>query len=217
MVRRIRRQGKIKAEAALASRLDGLKHWRRFRFGELKRRARFGEFLNARGLTGEAVEVGTHRGEFAEELLSLWRGRLLRCVDPYIDNMPNYDDPANGPNRQADMNQAAGRLKRFPGRAVIMRMTSLEGAEWFKDRSLDFVYVDAMHTRPAVDDDLRAWWPKVRPGGILAGHDIICGRHWTADWGKHVAPAVAEFAEQWQLLVYLVADPESYWSFYMVK
>jgi predicted O-methyltransferase YrrM len=53
----------------------------------------------------------------------------------------------------------------------VHRRTSAEAASELRDDSLDFVFVDAEHTHDAVTRDLAAWWPKVRPGGLLAGHD----------------------------------------------
>jgi hypothetical protein len=41
------------------------------------------------------------------------------------------------------------------------------------DASLDYVYVDARHDYCGVKEDLEAWWPKLRRGGILAGHDYL--------------------------------------------
>jgi predicted O-methyltransferase YrrM len=43
----------------------------------------------------------------------------------------------------------------------------------FEDSSLDFVYIDANHTYEAATEDIREWSKKVRPGGIVAGHDYV--------------------------------------------
>lgn len=53
-----------------------------------------------------------------------------------------------------------------------VRRTSVDAAVLFADGSLDFVFLDAAHDTPSVMADLRAWWPKIRLGGILAGHDL---------------------------------------------
>ena len=45
-------------------------------------------------------------------------------------------------------------------------------AKQVKDKSLDFVFIDADHRYPAVIKDLAAWVPKLKPGGVLCGHDI---------------------------------------------
>jgi GT2 family glycosyltransferase len=64
---------------------------------------------------------------------------------------------------------------------------SAEAAARFNDQSLDFVFLDAGHAAAAVLRDLVAWWPKVRPGGTLAGHDYDNGE-WPA-----VGPVVRSF------------------------
>lgn len=48
---------------------------------------------------------------------------------------------------------------------------STEAAKHFKDGSLDYVFIDADHSYEKVSADIDAWRPKVRPGGMLAGHD----------------------------------------------
>ncbi len=65
-----------------------------------------------------------------------------------------------------------------------IRATSLVAARRFEDGSLDFVFVDGSHAFRDVLDDLEAWYPKVRAGGTLAGHDY----HW-----PEVRRAVREF------------------------
>lgn len=52
------------------------------------------------------------------------------------------------------------------------RMNSLDAARDFRDGSVDFCFLDASHDKEAVLQDLDAWYPKVRKGGIIAGHDI---------------------------------------------
>jgi hypothetical protein len=52
-----------------------------------------------------------------------------------------------------------------------IRMTSVGASKLYTDNSLDFVFIDAFHTYDAVKEDIGVWMPKVRIGGVLAGHD----------------------------------------------
>ena len=52
-------------------------------------------------------------------------------------------------------------------------MTSMDAVRTFDDNSLDFVYIDGNHDFLNVTQDINAWFKKVRPGGILAGHDYV--------------------------------------------
>ena len=60
-----------------------------------------------------------------------------------------------------------------PVRAYVrpLRELSTQAATRFGDGGVDFVFVDAGHTYQDVTNDLVAWWPKVRPGGVMAGDD----------------------------------------------
>lgn len=48
---------------------------------------------------------------------------------------------------------------------------STDAARYFADGSLFFVFLDACHRRDHLLSEIQAWWPKVQPGGYLAGHD----------------------------------------------
>jgi len=53
-----------------------------------------------------------------------------------------------------------------------LRMHSTQAAKCFADESVDFVFLDALHERWSVSQDIKAWLPKVRNGGLLGGHDF---------------------------------------------
>jgi hypothetical protein len=167
------------------------------------------DLLNERGLAGDAVEVGTHRGEFAKAFLDRWEGRTLFCVDPW-GVPPGYD-------READLLACRKLLGPHAGRVRLVRHLSAEAAPLFADGSLDFVYIDGDHERPSVDQDLSLWWPKLKAGGILAGHDFICPGEPGGLWGAHIQPAVMEFAAREGVDVQLIPEPGQPWSWVLEK
>jgi predicted O-methyltransferase YrrM len=54
---------------------------------------------------------------------------------------------------------------------IPIKKTSVEASKEFKDLSCDVVYIDMQHTYEAVKQDLEHWYPKVKSGGYIAGHD----------------------------------------------
>jgi hypothetical protein len=152
------------------------------------------EVLNRRGLLGEAAEIGVKTGRYSELLLSHWRGRKLISIDPWLEADPDeYVDRANVPQSEQERfyDETRRRLARHGARSEILRLTSVEAAGDLADASLDFVYIDARHDYDSVLEDLEAWFPKVRPGGIIAGHDYVDGTFPSGAFG--VKSAVDEF------------------------
>lgn len=62
-------------------------------------------------------------------------------------------------------------LAEYGDRAEILRMTTLEAVDYVPG-VVDLVFIDADHSTAAVAADIESWLPRIRPGGILAGHDI---------------------------------------------
>lgn len=88
----------------------------------------------------------------------------------------------------------------------IIKDFSVEGSQRFEDGYFDFIYIDAAHDYDSVKDDLEAWWPKLKEGGIFSGHDYFPDiRIWR---GKAcgVYQAVNEFAEKLGTQVHHVTD-----------
>lgn len=153
--------------------------------------------LNRRGLTGRGAEIGVKAGAFSELLLRDWEGAELVSVDPWAEAGDDYVDLDNVAQAEHDRLHAetVARLAPFGARSRIWRMTGAEAARRVDAGSLDFVYLDARHDRASVGEDLRDWFPAVRRGGLLAGHDYVDGRFANGEFGVRSA-VDAFFAER---------------------
>ncbi len=93
----------------------------------------------------------------------------------------------------------------------LLRGDSVKMSSAVVDGELDFVYLDADHTYEAVKADIAAWWPKVRPGGTLGGHDYIGIERFGVRFG--VIQAVDEFVKSLGIAekVHTTLDPYASW------
>jgi len=142
----------------------------------LKDRAEIPSYLTRLGLSGQGVEVGVRDGEFSEHVLSHWTG-FMHLVDPWLNqNTTIYNDISNV---KTDEQEARFRLvsekllRKFPGRYKIHRTYSVDASKLFTDSQLDYVYIDARHDYAGVLEDMNAWWPKLKVGGLFCGHDFV--------------------------------------------
>eukprot|EP00747_Dinoflagellata_sp_TGD_P047312 gnl/TRDRNA2_/TRDRNA2_144931_c1_seq1.p1 gnl/TRDRNA2_/TRDRNA2_144931_c1~~gnl/TRDRNA2_/TRDRNA2_144931_c1_seq1.p1 ORF type:complete len:210 (+),score=32.46 gnl/TRDRNA2_/TRDRNA2_144931_c1_seq1:58-687(+) len=137
------------------------------------------------------VEVGVNTGPFAEALLDAVPNLNWLGVDPY-DPGGAYSG-GNLADNSFRYTKAVMRIMRFGSRASIMRMFSSEAASWIQDGSLDLVWIDGDHTYDGAYADLVSFAPKMRPGGIIAGHDYglaFTGVIWAAHDFFPQCPAV---------------------------
>jgi hypothetical protein len=74
-----------------------------------------------------------------------------------------------------------------------LKISSLDACKKFKNNSLDFVFLDASHEYEDIKMDIEAWLPKVKIGGILAGHDYY---NEGTDWFPGVKRAVKEMLDE---------------------
>lgn len=193
----------------------------------LATRQELGTFLEAlRFSTG--VELGVQRGNFAADILSRWTSAKRYILVDLWEHQKNYHDVANVGQQEQDrrMNEALKQTSRFQDKIEICRNYTIHCATQYPDEIFDFVYVDARHDYKGVLEDMRAWWPKLKEGGIMSGHDYldsvevaaINGQNWSIAFDGTVQPenkavrsAVNEFAEE-QMLHLQVTYRDSPWN-----
>lgn len=131
------------------------------------------------------AEVGVRTGQFSKFILEN-TDMILYSIDPWEDNQELS-------NANEVYNFAVNLLKPFGERSIMVKGYSPKICTNFQDNSLDFVYIDGLHTYEAVKSDLEAWCDKVRVGGIISGHDY-CKEDWVG-----VVNAVDEFVLKYNL------------------
>jgi len=165
---------------------------------------------------GVFVEVGTHKGDFAADIMRYCSPAKLYCVDPY-QSYEGFKDAHNLEALDDVFESAKNRVSAYGDKVEFLRMYSKPASERFADKSLDFTYIDGNHSYRYVLEDLEAWFPKVKEGGMLCGDDAIdtvvdaerneegdIVQVWTrnekgepASWGHYgVVKAVNEFTQK---------------------
>ncbi len=140
----------------------------------------------------KGAEIGVETGKYSKVLLDNNPNVHLHLVDAW-KAYKGYRDHVTQSKVDGLLATAQDRLKDDTHRITFHRAYSLEAAKQFKDGSLDFVYIDANHALPYVMDDICAWEPKVRKGGMVAGHDY-CKRG-PGKYQCHVVQAVHAYTD----------------------
>lgn len=108
------------------------------------------------------VEIGSHQGKSTAYLALKIKesGKKIRldACDIWVD----YWDQVFFNNMRK-----VGVIHRI----TPVHMPSVEAAKLYADESLDFIFIDADHSYEAVKEDIEAWYPKLKRGRYLAGHD----------------------------------------------
>jgi cephalosporin hydroxylase len=145
------------------------------------------------------VEVGSWKGRssayMAVEIINSQKHIKFDCVDTWEGSEEHINPESFAVNSEIpeDKNWLYKQflINTSPVNHVInpIRTTSLEASKLYPNRSLDFVFIDAAHDYENVKADIEAWYPKVKIGGYIGGHDY--DSFW---WG--VQKAVNEFLQQ---------------------
>jgi GR25 family glycosyltransferase involved in LPS biosynthesis len=164
-------------------------------------------------LNGRGVEIGVGDGKFSQQLASEAEFLEFYSVDSW-NRITNDSFYANGEKMVNEFSEKCyewAKEKLEPLGVKIIRQDSVEAAKTFPDNFFDFIYIDADHTEEAVVADIEAWYPKLRKGGMMAGHDYMDAK---MDWENGiyslfgVKSAVDNFAEKNNLNLIIIEEKE---------
>ena len=154
------------------------------------------------------AEIGTWRGKNAATLLSRCPQLKLFMIDFWGNGEVN-----DGPSQKYRQIVEAIQETNFAfDRRIILSGSSPAVAASFENGYFDFVFVDGGHTYDKCLADLEGWWPKVKSGGLLMGHDIDHPAHDVPGQPKYkwgVRKAVDEFVGNIGIDVDVYPPPET--------
>lgn len=136
---------------------------------------------------GIFVELGAQHGVLSARACHyLHKETKIYSVDLWsndAESTRNYDAGS------MNLRSWALNVRDYLGTKIVgIREDTVRASSRFKDSSIDLCFVDADHMADAVYRDSVAWWPKLKPGGWLVGHDIA-GR-----WEDEVEKGLCKFA-----------------------
>ena len=145
------------------------------------------------------VEVGCWKGRGSHAIASGAKGLMdLHFVDTFAGAETN---PAQKKAAiKEDILQAFKNNMDGFNKTIHVKDSAL-AAKDFKDKAIDFLFLDANHDYKYVLKDVNAWLPKIKKGGIFCGHDY-------KDGYKGVKQAVDEMFVDKKINLY----PDSIWS-----
>jgi len=146
-------------------------------------------------------EVGVWRGNLSEYLLTAFPKLHLIMVDawhPYYIGVKsrNWAITEQRNEMRKSLLESLDNTEILYDRRTVHIGDSKQVASTMRNECLDFVFIDADHRYEAVREDIKNWYSKVRPGGIVSGHDY--GGKWDSNpsgWG--VKKAVDEFVNKY--------------------
>jgi hypothetical protein len=119
------------------------------------------------------AEIGVAEGFFSRDIIETCKSSLHYCIDSWEQLPQTGDGGFDQEWHTKNYGATVSLLKPYGDRVHILRGLSWRMAQHVPDNSLDLLYIDGDHSYEGVKKDLESWYPKVKPGAVIAGHDFI--------------------------------------------
>jgi len=139
------------------------------------------EFVNKLQNGDTIVEIGSYKGQstvfLAVEIANSNKHINFYAIDTWAGSNENLDNnsPYYMPNIHELYTIYENNISSVKNYINSIKSNSIEASTLFADQSIDIVFIDACHEYECIKADIAAWLPKVKHGGILAGHDYNHG------------------------------------------
>jgi len=157
---------------------------------------------------GNGIEIGVKEGTYSSFILNNCPNLklyLLDCWDQQdskIYNDLNYDNLTHAENLKKTIQNIFPHFKR----TRIIKGYSEEFVNLFEDNYFNFIYIDANHSYETIKFDINRWFPKLKKGGLFAGHDYLDIYDKNKQQVFGVKQAVNEFAQENNLKIYITKE-----------
>ena len=115
------------------------------------------------------VELGVFKGTNAMRLISELNIKQLSLVDMWVT--PSHWKGAMSYEQNYEFVKETYKAS---DKVFIYRMDTVKASHIVANETLDFVYVDGDHYYEGCRRDIEAWYPKLKKGGVIIGHDYHC-------------------------------------------
>lgn len=125
--------------------------------------------INKTKLVG--LEIGCSEGDTTLHLLSNFSNLKLHGIDPYNKYIDWNGNDLNESHMSRTIKIFEDKIAPYKKQHVLHKDFSDNVIDKFKNNSLDFIFIDGLHTYEQVLKDCRNYYPKIRSGGVFSGHD----------------------------------------------
>jgi hypothetical protein len=127
------------------------------------------------------VELGSWRGRSSVcmlvEIINSGKNIKFDCVDEWKYHPDTQQPVSNQEEFDEIFYEFLNNIQPVNQYIQVVKMSTELASSFYTDNSIDFVFVDAGHSYAGVLNDLKCWYPKLKKGGIIAGHDYFHREH----------------------------------------
>lgn len=120
------------------------------------------------------IEIGSYVGDST----AVWAKHFneVIAVDPW-ENGYDENDASSWKYPMSLVEKQFDEMATTYSNIVKWKMSSFEAARKFDENTVQFVYIDALHTFDGVKNDIELWYPKIMKGFYIGGHDYGSKHH----------------------------------------
>jgi len=152
------------------------------------------------------AEIGVDHGEFSESIIKISSPQKLHLIDAWAEHTRYHSGLKSIVENRFKSEIDKGIVSLNVGFSTTVLLN-------FPDAYFDWVYLDTDHSYQTTKAELAILKSKVKPGGIIAGHDYTIG-NWVGGYRYGVIEAVNEFCvnENWEI-IFLTIEADHHRSY----